>query len=581
MSATRRAGRASSSSRRSSRCTFEKVHWSVPRATSSSPTCSRSCFLGVVRDRQRGRACRRRRPSLLAFFAALPARLPRRLLQPRDRAGARAVRQGDGEVRRSTSSSSRWRSPGSPGAAPRTTGGRSRGSAAASSSTRSTASSSSLAARAGVNLDAAFVSPLTGGASQINIYGAVDGASVYRPNALTGDPNHLGIMLIVPLLVLTPIYLRLERGHRLRRRLARAARVPARRRARDALAQRPARPRRRRARAPAPVPALPAHASSARPARRRARASLAAVVLVAAATSSSSCFRSRVQTGGGSTSAHFQVYDFIPQILHSHPLFGLGLNNFSVYYEFVTGKTNWGPHSFYVALLVETGLVGTALFARLPALGVPAAARRPRARRARSPRRRPARPRACARSRGADRGARRDDGRERLLPDDAVLLLLRVPGARARGAARLPAVADAVKVARPDDVVSAPTERRRRRLRRRRGRGRCASAGVEVRVVSPADFRHFGIAYGGGIVQNLRAKPWLVAAVPLFLAVVRAGRPARRARRRPRARALDPVGARGARDRASRTCSRCGARTSSSRGARRGSCARSCAARGS
>src|SRR5262249_50193002 len=41
---------------------------------------------------------------------------------------------------------------------------------------------------------------------------------------------------------------------------------------------------------------------------------------------------------------------------------GLGLNNFSVYYEFVTGKTNWGPHSFWVALVVETGLVGLALF---------------------------------------------------------------------------------------------------------------------------------------------------------------------------------------------------------------------------
>ena len=61
-------------------------------------------------------------------------------------------------------------------------------------------------------------------------------------------------------------------------------------------------------------------------------------------------------------SAHFQVYDFVPQILHSHPLFGLGLNTFSVYYEFVTGKSNWGPHSFYVALLVETGLVGTVAF---------------------------------------------------------------------------------------------------------------------------------------------------------------------------------------------------------------------------
>ena len=45
-----------------------------------------------------------------------------------------------------------------------------------------------------------------------------------------------------------------------------------------------------------------------------------------------------------------------------NPLFGLGLNTFSVYYEFVTGKSNWGPHSFYVALIVETGLVGTVAF---------------------------------------------------------------------------------------------------------------------------------------------------------------------------------------------------------------------------
>jgi O-antigen ligase len=72
---------------------------------------------------------------------------------------------------------------------------------------------------------------------------------------------------------------------------------------------------------------------------------------------------SRLQRGGRSTRIHFQIYDFIPQVLHKHPLFGLGFNNFSVYYQFVTGKTNWGPHSFYVALIVETGLVGTALFA--------------------------------------------------------------------------------------------------------------------------------------------------------------------------------------------------------------------------
>src|SRR5947199_1806027 len=77
-----------------------------------------------------------------------------------------------------------------------------------------------LAAQSGHNLDSIFVKPLTRGASQINIYGAVNGANVSRPNALTGDPNHLAIMVLLPLLILTPIYLRLERGHRWRVRLA-------------------------------------------------------------------------------------------------------------------------------------------------------------------------------------------------------------------------------------------------------------------------------------------------------------------------------------------------------------------------
>jgi O-Antigen ligase. len=93
----------------------------------------------------------------------------------------------------------------------------------------------------------------------------------------------------------------------------------------------------------------------------------AVLVLLAIVLSRKSFFtqvlKSRVQTNGGSENAHFQVYSFVPHVLHVDPLFGLGLNTFSVYYEFVTGKTNWGPHSYYVALLVETGLIGTALFA--------------------------------------------------------------------------------------------------------------------------------------------------------------------------------------------------------------------------
>jgi O-antigen ligase len=218
-----------------------------------------------------------------------------------------------------------------------------------------------LAARAGHNLDSLFIEPITGGASAINVYGAVNGASVFRPNALTGDPNHLAIELDVPLLALTPLYLRLERGHRLRAPLAAALAflllVELLTLSRSGLLG-------------LAVGAL----VLTLPYRRRlvSRALLVplgalAVVLAAVIWERRHyvevVIRSRTRTSGsGGTSTHFAVYDFIPQILHSHPLLGLGLNNFSVYYEFVTGKTNWGPHSFYVALIVETGLVGAILF---------------------------------------------------------------------------------------------------------------------------------------------------------------------------------------------------------------------------
>jgi glycosyltransferase involved in cell wall biosynthesis len=53
--------------------------------------------------------------------------------------------------------------------------------------------------------------------------------------------------------------------------------------------------------------------------------------------------------------------------------------------------------------------------------------------------------------------------------------------------------------------------------------------GVEITVVSPANFRHFGIAYGDGVVGNLRRRPWLALALPIFVAnFVRAARRASR-----------------------------------------------------
>ena len=54
-------------------------------------------------------------------------------------------------------------------------------------------------------------------------------------------------------------------------------------------------------------------------------------------------------------------------------------------------------------------------------------------------------------------------------------------------------------------------------------------AGIEIDVVSPASFRHFGLAYGSGIVGNLRSRPWKSLLLPLFFAsYVRAARRASR-----------------------------------------------------
>src|SRR5436309_8568920 len=214
-----------------------------------------------------------------------------------------------------------------------------------------------LAARAGTNLDHVVLSPLTGGASSINVYGAIGGTTVYRPNALTADPNHLAVMLCVPVLTLLPVYLRLERGHRLRVPLAAVLGflllVMLSTLSRSGLLGLAVGllvlgiPYRRRLVSRALV--VPLGAVTA--------------LLVAVIWTRRHYFevllKSRIQTGGRSESAHFGVYNFVPQVIHSHPLFGLGLNTFSVYYEFVTGKSNWGPHSFYVALIVETGLVGS------------------------------------------------------------------------------------------------------------------------------------------------------------------------------------------------------------------------------
>ena len=217
-----------------------------------------------------------------------------------------------------------------------------------------------VAQATGGNLDAALLAPLTGGASQINIYGAIGGANVYRPNALTGDPNHLAIELVIPLLVLLPIYLRLERGHRLRvplmatlmfllvmelatlsrsgmlgllcglavlavpyRHLLLSERFPAAARGRPRRHSRLRRPARR---------LLPDGAQVARRHERRR--------LVDAFR------RLRVHPAGALAASAARA--------RAQQLLGL--------LRVRDGRDNFGPHSFYVALFVETGIVGALLF---------------------------------------------------------------------------------------------------------------------------------------------------------------------------------------------------------------------------
>ena len=58
---------------------------------------------------------------------------------------------------------------------------------------------------------------------------------------------------------------------------------------------------------------------------------------------------------------------------------------------------------------------------------------------------------------------------------------------------------------------------------------RLRAEGVDVDVIGPSSFRHFGIAEGSGVVPNLRRRPWLGLALPAL--VVSYARAARRAAR--------------------------------------------------
>jgi len=218
-----------------------------------------------------------------------------------------------------------------------------------------------LAETSGANLDRMILGRLgLYDSTGINVFGTVGGADVYRTTGLTLDPSHLGVMLVLPLLVLFPLYLRLERGHHLRTPLAVLLAflvlVELSTLSRSALLG---------LGVGLLVLAFPYRHMLAKP---RVLVPLGALALVLAGVIAQragffqTVLEARTQPGGSSTQTHLEFYSLIRPALEQHLFFGLGLNTFASYYEFLTGESNYGPHSYYVALLTETGLVGTALY---------------------------------------------------------------------------------------------------------------------------------------------------------------------------------------------------------------------------
>jgi O-antigen ligase len=218
-----------------------------------------------------------------------------------------------------------------------------------------------LQAGAGINLDKLVVAPLTAGQGKfngINVYGQVGGSqSIYRINALTGDPNHLGVMLCVPLLMLLPRYLADRRAHRrLGLLLLFLLMVQALTLSRSA--------------ALGDIVGLLVLSPVILPRLPRPRTLLLALAVPAAALAAlytgsgfvRTVIASRTNTGGRGVATHFEFYSLVQPALEPHPLLGMGYNTFAVFYQFLTGKTDFGPHSFWVATLVETGVLGLALY---------------------------------------------------------------------------------------------------------------------------------------------------------------------------------------------------------------------------
>jgi hypothetical protein len=216
-----------------------------------------------------------------------------------------------------------------------------------------------VAAKAGLNLDEVVLEPLTGRPARTIEYAFSFGPRIERARGLTTDPNHLGVMLLVPILVLLPLSFRVQ-SWRWRRSvplvLAFLLLVEVATLSRSAVVG-----------LAAGLAILAWRYRSALLSRHLLAAAAAAAVGLALVVARDAdlygrVLSARVDLRSPGQPSHLQVYEFIPRALESNALLGVGLNNFAPFAYPVTGRRDYGPLSLYVQLLVETGLAGTLVF---------------------------------------------------------------------------------------------------------------------------------------------------------------------------------------------------------------------------
>ena len=222
------------------------------------------------------------------------------------------------------------------------------------------------AQRTGVNLDTTMLDPIFGGAktqglallgrvTNVDQFGGTTSTAVYRLTGFSEDPNHFGVLVNMPLMILLALVVRARSGWLAEKRTWLAA-------AATFLFLAQLLSQSRSGLLGCAVGLLVLALAFRRQLWRRelvipvlVLALAGGLVVVAKRDQLQQVLDSRLQTGDRSSRIHTDLYDLIPPVLEAHPALGLGLNNFAVYYEFQTGKTDFGPHSFYIAVLTETG----------------------------------------------------------------------------------------------------------------------------------------------------------------------------------------------------------------------------------